>query len=107
MDQAALVEGQIESVPGLIDELKRSPFNVLAAYWLYTSEADQWYLYLVTDEIERRGIRESYKAVNQTLKRQPNLRIDPFQVKLVGPDDETAKAIMEFKASMMAPVPWT
>jgi hypothetical protein len=111
MDQAALVENQIEIVPKLLAELKKLNFNVLAAYWLYTGEADQWYLYLVTDEIKNRGITESYKIINRTLKTLNQVLqtqwIDPFQVKLVNPDDETAKAVMDFKSNMKAPVPWT
>jgi hypothetical protein len=46
MDTAALVEHQIDDVPKLIGQLKLDNFYVKAAFWLYTSEADQWFLYI-------------------------------------------------------------
>jgi len=63
MDQATLVEHQIYDVPRLIDQLKRDKIDVKAAFWLYTSEADQWFLYLVSGVVDRKGITEAYKLV--------------------------------------------
>ena len=69
MDQATLVEHQIDDVPKLIDQLKVDNFDVKAAFWLYTSEADQWFLYLVSDVVDQKGITEAYKAVYKAMKR--------------------------------------
>jgi len=44
---------QLDDVPRLIDELKRDQFGVKAAFWLYSSEADQWYLYLASDIVDQ------------------------------------------------------
>ena len=56
MDQATLVEHQIDDVPRLIDQLKRDHFDVKAAFWLYTSESEQWFLYLVSDVVDRKAL---------------------------------------------------
>ena len=62
-----------------------------AAFWLYTSEADQWFLYLASDAVDQKGIIEAYKAVYRAMRQLPDLAIDPFEVKLVAPDDPVAK----------------
>jgi len=74
MDQATLVEHQIDDVPRLIDQLKRDNFDVKvkAAFWLYTSESEQWFLYLVSDVVDQKGISEAYKAVYKAMKRLTN-----------------------------------
>jgi len=104
MDQATLVEHQIDDVPKLIDELKVDNFDVKAAFWLYTSEADQWFLYLVSDVVDQKGIKEAYKAVYKAMKRLTKPSIDPFEVKLVGPGDPVAKAVIDFVSKQYVPL---
>ena len=104
MDQAALVEHQIDDVPRLIDELKRDNFDVTAALWLYTSEADQYFLYLVSDVVDRKGITEAYKLVYNAMRRLTNLSINRFEVKLVSPDNPVAKAVINFLSKQHAPL---
>jgi hypothetical protein len=105
MDQATLVEHQIDDVTKLVDQLRRDAFEVRAAFWLYTSEADQWFLYIASDAVDRVGIIEAYKAVGRAMRRLPDLRIDRFQVKLVAPDDPVAKAVIDFQSKQPARLP--
>jgi hypothetical protein len=105
MDQAALVDRQLDDVPRLIDELRRDQFDVKTAFWLYRSEADQWYLYLASDIVDQKGPLEAYKALRRSRSRLTDLRIGPFDVKLVGPDDPIAKAVMDFQSISPAPRP--
>lgn len=105
MDQATLVDHQIDDVPKLIDQLKRDNFDVKAAFWLYTSEADQWFLYLVSDVVAQQGITEAYIAVYKAMKRLTDLWIDPFEVKLVDPGDPVAKAVINFLSKQHARLP--
>jgi hypothetical protein len=102
MDQATLVEHQINDVPKLIVQLKWDNFDVKAAFWLYTSEADQWYLYLASDAVHQIGILESYMAMNKAIEQMTDLEIDPFHVKLVAPDNPLAKAVMDFVSDQPA-----
>jgi hypothetical protein len=95
MDQATLVDHQLEDVTRLVDALRQDAFDVKAAFWLYTSEADQWFLHIASDAVDRLGITEAYKAVYRVMRRLPDLQIDRFQVKLVAPDDPVAKAVID------------
>jgi hypothetical protein len=105
MDQATLVEHQIDDVPRLIDQLKKDKFGVKAAFWLYTSEADQWFLYLVSDLVDQLGTTEAYKIVYRSMRQLSDLRINPFEVKLVGPLDPIAKEVADFQVNTHAPAP--
>jgi hypothetical protein len=105
MDQATLVEPEIDDVTRLVDQLRRSNFDVKAAFWLYTSEADQWFLYIASDAVHQKGITEAYKAAYGAMRQLPDLRIDPFQVKLVTPDDPVAKAVIAFQSKQHARLP--
>ena len=105
MDQATLVEHQIDDVPKLIDQPKQDNFDVKAAFWLYTTEADQWFLYLVSDLVDQKGITEAYKGAYKAMRRMSGLWINPFEVKLVSPDDPVAKAVVEFLSKQRAPLP--
>jgi hypothetical protein len=55
MDRATPVEPEINDVPRLIDQLRRDGFDVKAAFWLYTTEADQWFLYIASDAVNQGG----------------------------------------------------
>jgi hypothetical protein len=99
MDQATLVEHQIDDVPKLIDQLNRDNFDVKAASWLYTSEADQWFPYLASDMVDQKGMIEAYKAVYKAMQQLPRLSIGPFEVKLVGPGNPVAEAVVFNRAS--------
>lgn len=105
MDQATLVEPEIDDVTKLLDQLRRDKFDVKAAFWLYTSEADQWFLYIASDVVRQKGITEAYKAVYRAMRQLPDLRIDRFQVKLVSPDDPVAKAVTDFQSKQPARLP--
>ena len=105
MDQATLVEPEIDDVTRLVDQLRRDNLDVKAAFWLYTSEADQWFLYIASDAVDREGITEAYKAVGRAMRRLADLRIDRFQVKLVAPDEPVAKAFIDFQSGQHARLP--
>jgi hypothetical protein len=105
MDQTSLVEHQIDDVTRIIDELKVENFGVNAAFWLYTSEADQWFLYIVSDIVDEKGIAEAYRLLYSAMRRLPNLWINRFEVKLVDPKDPAATAIIEFAKSQETPLP--
>lgn len=104
MDQTTLVEHQIDDAARLIEELKVENFGVNAVYWLYTSEADQWFLYIVSDMVEQKGLAESYRTLYKAMRRLTNLWINRFEVKLVEPNDPAAKAVIDFAKMQDAPL---
>lgn len=105
MDQATLVEHQIDDVSKLVDELKLEQLGVSAVFWLYASEADQWFLYLVSDVVDQQGITEAYRILYKAMRRLTNLSINRFEVKLVGPDEPVAKAIIDVVSEQQVPLP--
>jgi hypothetical protein len=105
MDQATLVGPQIDDVTKLVDQLRRDGFDVKTAFWLYRSEADQWYLHIASDAVSQMGIIEAYKAMGRAMRQLPDLSIGPFEVKLVAPDDPVAKAVIGFLSKPQARLP--
>ena len=105
MDQAILVERQIDDVPKLIDQLRAENFDVKVAFWLYTSEAGQWFLYVVSDVVDQKGITEAYTLAYKTMRQLTDLWINPFEVKLVAPDHPLAKAVIDYLSKQHAPRP--
>jgi hypothetical protein len=89
----------------LLLTLKGDNFDVKAALWLYTTDTYQWFLYIVSDVVEQKGITEAYKLLFKAIRPLANLEIDRFEVKLIGPADSLAKAVMSFLSKQLAPVP--
>jgi len=67
MDQALLVEQQINDGRELIDHLIGDGFDVSAAAWVKPSEEDCWLLYLVSREVDQHGLSAAYRAVHPVL----------------------------------------
>ena len=105
MDQAALVTNQIDDVTRVVAQLERDNIDVKVAFWLYTSETDQWFLYIATDLVNQIGITDAYKTVLRSMRQLPDLRFDRFQLKLVPPGDATAKAILDFRSMIHVALP--
>jgi hypothetical protein len=78
---------------------------VKAAFWLFRSEADQWYLYIVSDEVNQKGRTEAYMLANAARRKLTDLRIGSFEVKLIPADDPIAKAILKFLSELHSRIP--
>jgi hypothetical protein len=95
MDQALLVEQQIDDGQEFIDQLIRDRFDVRAAAWVKPSEEDRWLLYLVSKEVEERGLSATYRAVHPVLGKMHAPWISLSDLKLVGPANPIAVDILE------------
>jgi len=104
MDQATLVNEQIEGGSRLIEQLGRDGFPISAAFWLFTSEADQWFLYLASPLVDEKGIREGYNIVHPAIRRMPGLGVDPLEVELIGVNDPLAEAVSSLLDRHPAPM---
>ncbi len=100
-----LAEVRIEDVARVVAQLKRDTIDVKVAFWLYTSETDQWFFHIATDLVNQIGITDAYKTVLRSMRQVPDLRIDRFQLKLVPPADATAKAILDFRSTLHVALP--
>jgi hypothetical protein len=100
MDQATLVETQIQNVKRLIDRLVGQGVPVTAACWVKESESGQWFLYFATALVGENGATKSaYRRVNAVIReiQKEGFWIDPLEVKLIGPDDPIAKAMVSVR----------
>src|SRR5690349_13478687 len=101
MDQATLVREQIDGGERLIRQALASGFDVRAALWAKIEGDGQWYLYLVTPEVENRDPRIGYgklAAVERGLERSwshPLEQIDRYGVKLISPNHPLAQGVLE------------
>jgi hypothetical protein len=95
MDQALLVEQQIDDGQELIDLLLREGFDVSAAAWVKPSEEDRWLLYLVSKEVDERGLSAAYRAVHPVFGKLHAPWVSLADLKLVGPTNPVAIDIKE------------
>ena len=97
MDQATLVEMQIDDGKRLIHRLIDEGIGVSAACWVKESESGWWYLYLATPLVGETGAtRPAYRRVNDVIRalEKEGFGISPLEVKLIGPDDPIAKDVI-------------
>src|SRR5438552_18981092 len=94
MDQATLVEIQIQDGERLIDRLSEEGIAVTAACWVKESESGQWFLYLATPLVGEDGAtRPAYRRVNRVIRemQKEGFGMDPFEKKVTGAHDPIAK----------------
>jgi hypothetical protein len=107
MDQTTLVSSDIDLGWALLIAIREvKPFNEIRdAFWATVGDSTQRYLYLVSEIVEQQGGGELYKVVHEVFRRNPRLRgvvespgvgtlgIDPFSIKVVGPNEPIAIAV--------------
>ncbi len=97
MDQGPLVTEQIDAGAKLAGDFDSQYKPLSAAFWLKESEEGRWILYLVSDQIDDSNFDQAYGEVIRLLGRGPHMWLDPFQVKVSGVDDRTAKIVLEIQ----------
>jgi hypothetical protein len=93
MVTAALADVPIEDGRRLISELDRAQVPIPAAFWLYSSEWDEWRLALASPVVDRYGAREMYRRVQRIMQALPGLRIRLDQLWAVGLKNNFVKAL--------------
>lgn len=83
MAQDTLVREQIEGGQELITELAANGFDVTVAFWAKESDSGLWSLFLASPAIDQIGLAKAYQTVHTAVRRMPDRRIDPFEIKLV------------------------
>ena len=83
----------------LIDALRAGGFDVAVGGWTKTSEEGNWYLYIASKNVDDQGLAAAYQAVFTTIQANPECGIDPFDVKLIGPENPIAKDLLEIRGA--------
>lgn len=97
MAQATLVGARIIDGQRLIDRLTREGVDVTSAAWIKESDSGDWYLYLATPLVREDGAtKPAYRRVNAVIRemQKEGFGMDPFEIKVIGPDDPIAKDVV-------------
>jgi hypothetical protein len=105
MDTAPLVEDQIAAGRRLVAQLLRDGFDVTAAWWAKTGEEGRWFLYIASKAVDERGPSVAYRTVLGAVQGMPNLRLDPFRVKLVGATSPITRDVLGVQGRFPGKVP--
>ena len=103
MDQGTLVAMQIDGGKALLESLRdETGFDVTVCGWTKSSEEGDWYLYIASKDVDDRGLADAYRKVYTTIKANPEIGIDPFEVKLVGQHNPIAKDLLDIRGAGVA-----
>ncbi len=104
MDQSPLVTEQIDAGQELIRKFNDyKPVN--SAFWLREGDAGEWYLYIISSEIDDSNFHLAYGELTKLTRRPPDPWLDPFQVKVAGIDNKFAVAVNEIQSKYVTLLP--
>ena len=95
MDQDSLVNEVIEEGARFLTEFTKK-YPVRAAYWKKPTEDAQWYLYVISDQINGKNIKDAYREVSRVDEVQMSPYFDLFRIRLIKADDSTRTAALDF-----------
>jgi hypothetical protein len=85
VDSVALVEKHIDDGRRFIELLGLKEIDVTAAAWVKTSEEGIWFLYLATEEVDKKGLSSAYREIYGVLRAEmPDASFSTSEVKLIG-----------------------
>lgn len=105
MDTQTLVDNQIPAGQRFITLLVRSNFDVNAACWIKPSEEDNWFLYIASGEVDKKGLAEAYREAYKVLQSLDVPWITASQLKLVRSDDPMVADVQETLQLLSAAFP--
>src|SRR4051794_1645877 len=92
MDQATLVESDIQAGRRLVQALDAAGFPVTAALWLFFAEEGVWRLVIASPRVAEMGPRAAYTEI-QGVIRSAGIDLPLPQVTAVPPDDPLVLAL--------------
>lgn len=98
MDQSTLVGDPIYDGRRLVERFAADGNPIQAAFWVKTAEEGTWFLYVVTELIEREGPAAAYRAVRASLQKLGDSGISSSEIKVVSPNKPIAKDVLALMA---------
>jgi hypothetical protein len=95
MDTQTLVDDKIHAGQRFITLLVRNNFDVKVACWVKASEEDDWFLYVASGEVDKKGLAEAYREAYRVLEELDIPWITASQLKLVRSDDPLVADVQE------------
>jgi hypothetical protein len=105
MDTQTLVDDQIQAGQRFITLLVRNNFDVKVACWVKTSEEDDWFLYVASGEVDKKGLAEAYREAYRVLESVDIPWITASQLKLVRSDNPIVADVQETQHLLTAAFP--
>lgn len=106
MDQGTLVKAQIEAGNRFLREFDKYA-RIVVAFWLKDSESGRWGLYVASEHINGTNYEVAYGEVIRIAGKMKDPSFDPFQVRLLPPDDPMVKAAADAYAGRPPKIPFT
>jgi hypothetical protein len=102
MDQATLVDRDIDEGRRVVQTLDQAGFPVVAALWGFFPEAGDWRLLIASPKVNELGPRGAYAAIQQALlKAQVSLPL--YRVSAVAPEEPLVTELRIFAGTDPAP----
>jgi len=103
MAQNALVSDRINDAGQFVRDFAVAKLGAENAFWLKMSDEESWHLYLVTKDVDERGLRHVYGGVVQAIRDGMAATLGISDVKVISPAEELARQIARFSASTDSP----
>jgi hypothetical protein len=97
MDSDSLVINQIDDGKKLVNLLIEKGFDVLAAFWVRTTEDGQWTLYIASGEVDGKGVATAHRELYSVYRSIPDAWVLLSDVKLIGANDPMTKEVLEIQ----------
>ncbi len=98
MDQSTLVGDQIDDGRRFVERFAADGNPVQAAFWVKTVEEGTWFLYVVTELIDRLGPAAAYRAVHAALQKLGEPWVFSSEIKVISPNNAIAKEMLAVMA---------
>jgi hypothetical protein len=98
VDQSTLVENQIDDGGRFVQRFAVDGNPVQAAFWIKAADEDNWFLYVVTDLVDRVGPAAAYRAVHASLKKLGETWIASSEIKVISPSNPLARDVLALMA---------
>jgi hypothetical protein len=76
-----------------------------SAFWLMGTEDNEWYLYVVGDQINDSNFDIAYGEVTRITAKMPDPWLDPMQIKVMGTNKPLAKAVLRIQGQYPGKLP--
>ncbi len=93
MVKELLVEDRIEAGKLLTESLDKANLQIVASFWIFDSEANEWRLMLATRLVDEEGPTKTLRKIQTLLHKNQALGrvLDLRDIYLAGPEDQIVK----------------
>ena len=92
MVKDTLVESWIQAGLLLTQSLDEAGFPVVASFWFYDTETNEWQLKIASPAVDKEGPLEAYRRIQIILRQKPQLKsLSLNDISVLSPKDELVR----------------